>query len=57
MGKNPLFGVVSSGRTSGRNRGANSAPARFYRTSLERTGAPVALGRNWGARATKHSSD
>ena len=57
MGENPSFGVSSSGRTSGRNRGANSALARFYRTSLKRTGAPVALGRNWGARAPKHSSD
>ena len=37
--------------------GAKSALDQIYRTSLKRTGAPVALGRNWGARAPKHSSD
>ncbi len=45
------------GRTLGRIWGANSAPDQLYRTSLKRTSAPVALERNWGARAPKHSSD
>ena len=43
-------------RTLERSWGAKSAPDQIYRTSLKRTSAPVALERNWGARATKHSS-
>lgn len=51
----PKIGIYL-GRTLGRIWGAKSAPDQIYRTSLKRTSAPVALGRNWGARATKHSS-